>query len=65
MRARVLGLGAAHWMARAAEARELASVMDDLNARAMMVLVAEGYERLAARAQELEAGWNKRWSQRQ
>jgi hypothetical protein len=39
-----------HWLARAAEARELASRMKDPGAQADMLAIAEEYESIAARA---------------
>jgi hypothetical protein len=39
-----------HWLARAAEARELASRMKDSGAQADMLVVAEEYEKAAERA---------------
>ncbi len=41
-----------HWLERAEEARTIAEEMRDPQARLGMLAVAEGYERLAARAAE-------------
>jgi hypothetical protein len=40
-----------HWRSRAEEARSLAEEMTDLEARAMMLRIAEGYDRLAQHAE--------------
>jgi hypothetical protein len=42
----------AHWRVRAEEARTLADEMSDEISRKMMLQIAEGYERLAKRAEE-------------
>ena len=41
-----------HWRDRADEARGIASQMTDANARHTMTGIAEGYDRLAVRAEE-------------
>jgi hypothetical protein len=41
-----------HWRTRAEEARSSAEQMTDLEAKQMMLAVAEDYERLAQRAEE-------------
>lgn len=38
-----------YWRGRAAEARAIADQLDDPEARAAMIAVAEGYEKIAAR----------------
>ena len=43
-------LNAAHWLARADEARELAQHLSDAAARETMLGIADGYERLARHA---------------
>jgi hypothetical protein len=47
---------AEHWVARAREARELASQMDDPVARQAMLAVADNYEVVAKRAEARAAG---------
>ena len=47
---------AAHWRARAAEARALAEAMRDPEAHRAMLGIAAGYERLAGAAERREAG---------
>jgi hypothetical protein len=47
---------AEHWVARALEARELASQMDDPVARQAMLAVADNYEVVAKRAEARAAG---------
>jgi hypothetical protein len=42
----------AHWRVRAEEAQTLADEMSDKVSRAMMLQIAEGYERLAKHAEE-------------
>ncbi|MGZ5120721.1 MAG: hypothetical protein ACXWCK_32005 [Burkholderiales bacterium] len=44
-----------HWLDRAKEARALAEEIADLKAKRMMLGVANGYERLAQRAEERAA----------
>ena len=43
---------AEHWWSRAEEARTIAELIDDPEARRIMFDIAEGYERLAERAAE-------------
>jgi len=45
-----------HWYLRAKESRLLASQLDDLEARAAMLAIAEEYERLAMRAADRMRG---------
>jgi hypothetical protein len=45
-----------HWRARAVEARTLASRIKESQSRDAMLSIAEGYERLAKRAQDRAAG---------
>jgi len=42
-----------HWRARAEEARTVAESLGDMDCRRMMLQVAEDYEKLARRAEEL------------
>ena len=44
-------LGAAHWRARAAEARKLAEQIDDDEARRRMLRIAADYEKLADKSE--------------
>jgi hypothetical protein len=50
-----------HWRARAEEARILASQMDDSESKDAMLCIAEGYERLAKRAEDRGAGRVPKW----
>ena len=43
---------AEHWWSRAEEARTIAEIMTDTEARRIMFDIAEGYDRLAERAAE-------------
>jgi hypothetical protein len=43
----------AHWRRRAAESRTLAEQLDDATQKQAMLEIAEGYERLAARIEQL------------
>jgi len=43
---------AEHWRERAAEARAVAATLNDPIARAQMLAVAAGYDRMAIRAEE-------------
>ena len=54
MEARLIN-NAQHWRDRAEEARAHADQMHDETARAMMLGIAEGYEKLARRADERNA----------
>ena len=45
-----------HWLDRAEEMRRLAEEMGDPETRRMMISVAEGYDKLARRAQERATG---------
>ena len=45
----------AEWVARAAEARNLAEKMRDADARSTMLAIAAGYEKLAMRAEVTQA----------
>lgn len=47
---------AEHWMDRARETRELASQMKDGEAKQALLTIAEGYEKVAKRAEAREAG---------
>jgi hypothetical protein len=47
---------AEHWRERAADARKQAARMSDRKARRQMLLVAAGYEVMAARNEERTAG---------
>ena len=47
---------AEHWLERAREAREMALKMQDGQARQAMLNIAEGYEKVAKRAEAREAG---------
>ncbi len=40
--------GSAHWLLRAAEAKQIADQLHDADAKRTMMLVASGYERFAA-----------------
>jgi uncharacterized protein YjiS (DUF1127 family) len=51
---------AAHWRVRAREARALAEQMDDPCSRRTMLVIAQDYEKLAARAEERDAALRKR-----
>ena len=44
-----------HWRARAEEARAMAEQMPDPEAKRMMLGIAEGYEKLALRAEQRAA----------
>ncbi len=44
-----------HWLDRAKEARALAEAIADLEAKRMMLGIADNYERLAPRAEERAA----------
>ena len=50
-----------HWRARAEEARTLANRMNDSHSKDAMLCIAEGYERLAKRAQDRAAGLRPNW----
>jgi hypothetical protein len=54
----VMPFDAKHWRARAEEARVHAEQMKDPVARAEMLKIAEGYEKLARRAEAREQGGN-------
>jgi hypothetical protein len=45
-----------HWLERAYEARNLAARMKDEEAKQAMLTIAEGYEKVAKRAEAREAG---------
>ena len=45
-----------HWLERAREAREMAAQMEDGEAKRAMIKIAEGYEKVAKRAEAREAG---------
>jgi hypothetical protein len=45
-----------HWLKRAAEARAMADHLNDLEAKAAMLRIAEDYERLAERAKARASG---------
>jgi len=45
-----------HWLDRAEEMRRLAEEMRDLQTRRMMLSIAQGYDKLAQRAQERAMG---------
>jgi hypothetical protein len=47
---------AEYWLGRAEEARSLAEITRDPEARRIMFDIAEGYDRLAERAAERESG---------
>jgi len=45
-----------HWLERAREAREMAAQIHDGEAKRAMIEIAEGYEKVAKRAEAREAG---------
>jgi hypothetical protein len=45
-----------HWLERAREAREMAAHMRDPEAKRSMLAIADGYEKVAKRAEAREAG---------
>jgi hypothetical protein len=47
---------AEHWLERAREAREMAAQMKDGDAKRAMIEVADGFEKVAKRAEAREAG---------
>ena len=50
-----------HWRARAEEARTLANRMNDSHSKDAMLCIAEGYERLAKRADDRTVGRLSSW----
>jgi hypothetical protein len=45
-----------HWLERAREARELAAQIKDAEAKQAMLAIAEGYQKVAKRAEAREVG---------
>jgi hypothetical protein len=45
-----------HWAARAKEARQMAALIDNPEAKRSMIALAENYEKVAKRAEAREAG---------
>ena len=50
-----LRLGPEHWRSRAEEIRVLAEIMNDADARSIMMRIASDYERLAVRLEHITA----------